>query len=199
MATVDYVLGRNPLDRSYVTGYGARPFVNSHHRFWAHAFDSSFPTPPPGVIAGGANAGLDGLSVSDPLRGCAPMKCWRDDAQAYSFAEVAINWNAPLAWMAAWASEHGTNPPSTHPGLTGMGVGGGGASGGAGSSGAGGNGGQGPGGGAGAGGNSGEPPSGGCGCALAPSNAGGAAAAMIAGLLVSLVVAARRRRPKRTR
>ncbi len=124
------------------------------------------------------------------------MKCWRDDAQAYSFAEVAINWNAPLAWMAAWASEHGSNPPSTHPGLTGMGVGGGGASG------SGGNGGQGPVGGGGTSGTGGttspgEPSGGGCGCALAPSSASGAI--LIAGLLVSLGVAARRRRAKRTR
>ena len=31
---MDYILGRNPLDQSYVTGYGERPLENPHHRFW---------------------------------------------------------------------------------------------------------------------------------------------------------------------
>ena len=31
---MDYVLGRNALDQSYVTGYGDRPLENPHHRFW---------------------------------------------------------------------------------------------------------------------------------------------------------------------
>ena len=198
LATLDYVLGRNPLDRSYVTGYGARPFVNAHHRFWAHAFDASFPTPPPGVLAGGANARLEGLSTSDPLVGCAPMKCWRDDAQAYSLAEVTVNWNAPLAWMAAWASEHGTNPPSTHPGVTGMGGAGTGGNGGA-TDGGGATGGGGADGRTDAGdasGGPGEHSGGGCGCVLAPDPASGTT--WLVGILVSLIVI-RRRRSKRAR
>lgn len=44
---VNYLLGRNPLDKSYVSGYGERPLTNPHHRFWAHARDSRFPAPPP--------------------------------------------------------------------------------------------------------------------------------------------------------
>jgi endoglucanase len=218
LATLDYVLGRNPLDRSYVTGYGARPFMNAHHRFWAHAFDPSYPTPPPGVMAGGANARLEGLSTSDPLVGCAPMKCWRDDAQAYSLAEVTVNWNAPLAWMAAWVSELGTNPASTHPGVTGMGAGGAGggdaaASGGGGTNGGGGRPGDGSGGqgaaDAGAtggtissgdgGGDTAAQSGGGCGCSLAPADTGGVALPLlVVGTLLSFG-AARRRRLGRTR
>jgi endoglucanase len=30
------------------------------------------------------------------------MACWRDDGRAFALNEVAINWNAPLAWVAAW-------------------------------------------------------------------------------------------------
>ena len=185
----------DPLDRSYVTGYGAHPFVSSHHRFFAHAFDPSFPQPPPGVIAGGANANLDGLSAQDPLVGCAPMTCWRDDAQAYSLAEVAINWNAPLAWMAAWASEQGTNAPTVHPGLTGASSGGTGAGGaGAGGTGSGaaggssslaGTGGQGAG------------PHGGCGCAFSAGGTGSAGGVLAAGALLASLIAAGRRRRRR--
>ncbi|MFV1918636.1 glycoside hydrolase family 9 protein [Sphingomonas sp. MJ1 (PH-R8)] len=100
---MDYMLGRNPLDQSYVSGFGARPLLNPHHRFWAHQLDSSLPGPPPGVVSGGPNS----TSMSDPIaltmKGkCAPQRCWKDDIGAYALNEVAINWNAPLLWVAAY-------------------------------------------------------------------------------------------------
>jgi endoglucanase len=102
---MDFILGRNPLDRSFVTGTGARPMMNPHHRFWTHQLDPHMPGPPPGVLSGGPNS-----NASDPtaiaLRGhCAPAACWMDDARAFSVNEVAINWNAPLVWVSAWLSE----------------------------------------------------------------------------------------------
>ena len=102
---MDFILGRNVLDRSFVTGTGARPMTNPHHRFWTHQLDASMPGPPPGVLSGGPNS-----SPSDPtavaLRGhCAPAACWMDDARAFSVNEVAINWNAPLVWVSAWLAE----------------------------------------------------------------------------------------------
>src|SRR5690606_29129268 len=39
---MDYLLGRNPLLQSYVTGYGTHPLTQPHHRFWAHAKDTRF-------------------------------------------------------------------------------------------------------------------------------------------------------------
>jgi endoglucanase len=30
------------------------------------------------------------------------MTCWADDTRAFSVNEVAINWNAPLVWVATW-------------------------------------------------------------------------------------------------
>ncbi|WP_216327616.1 glycoside hydrolase family 9 protein [Deinococcus aestuarii] len=99
---MNYVLGRNPLDKSYVSGYGARPLVNPHHRFWAHSRDPRFPAPPPGALAGGPNS-----SPADPtgnlLKGrCAPQTCYLDDIGTSSLNEVAINWNAPLAWVTTY-------------------------------------------------------------------------------------------------
>src|SRR5581483_12368803 len=44
---MNYILGRNPLDQSYVTGYGERPLEHPHHRFWAHQVNAKFPPPPP--------------------------------------------------------------------------------------------------------------------------------------------------------
>ncbi|WP_294062352.1 glycoside hydrolase family 9 protein [Sphingomonas sp.] len=103
---VDYVLGRNPTGHSYVSGYGGRPMMNPHHRFWAHSLDPRLPGPPPGVLSGGANSTAMSDDVAKQLKGkCAPQACWADDARAYALNEVAINWNAPLVWVADWLAE----------------------------------------------------------------------------------------------
>lgn len=103
---MDYILGRNPLDRSYVSGYGARPMRNPHHRFWARQASADFPPPPPGALSGGPNSTAMSDDVAAPLKGkCAPQTCYRDDIRAFSLNEVAINWNAPLVWVAAYLNE----------------------------------------------------------------------------------------------
>jgi endoglucanase len=103
---MDFVLGRNPLDRSFVSGFGARPMRNPHHRFWAAQKDPNYPPPPPGALSGGPND----TNMSDPiaaeLKGeCAPQTCWADHIDSYAMNEVAVNWNAPLVWVAAWLDE----------------------------------------------------------------------------------------------
>ncbi|HVV48175.1 MAG TPA: glycoside hydrolase family 9 protein, partial [Polyangia bacterium] len=103
---MNYVLGRNPLDKSYVTGYGERPLLNPHHRFWARQANPAAPPPPPGVLSGGPNSGLqDPYVQAAGLAGCAPEKCYADNIEAWSANEEAINWNAPLAWVAAFLDE----------------------------------------------------------------------------------------------
>ncbi|MEI9928439.1 MAG: glycoside hydrolase family 9 protein [Sphingomonas sp.] len=103
---IDYLLGRNPLDKSFISGYGARPLMNPHHRFWAHSIDPNLPGPPPGVISGGPNSTFMSDPVAARLKGkCAPMTCYADETFAFSVNEVAINWNAPLVWVAAWLDE----------------------------------------------------------------------------------------------
>ncbi|HXT99162.1 MAG TPA: glycoside hydrolase family 9 protein [Polyangia bacterium] len=105
---MNYVLGRNPMDKSYVTGYGERPLMNPHHRFWAHQANPKLPPPPPGVLSGGPNSGLqDAYVQAAGLAGCAPEKCYVDHIEAWSANEEAINWNAPLAWVAAFLDEKG--------------------------------------------------------------------------------------------
>ncbi|MFJ9519854.1 glycoside hydrolase family 9 protein [Kitasatospora sp. NPDC101801] len=112
LESLDYLLGRNALNRSYVTGYGELASENQHHRFWAHQSDPSLPHPPAGSFAGGPNAGLQDPVAVERLTGCKPAKCYVDDIGSYSTNEVAINWNAPLAWLAAFAADR-TNPPAT--------------------------------------------------------------------------------------
>jgi endoglucanase len=80
--------------------------MNPHHRFWAHSIDPKLPGPPPGVLSGGPNSTAMSDNVAKPMRGkCAPQTCWADDISAYALNEVAINWNAPLFWVAAWLSD----------------------------------------------------------------------------------------------
>ncbi|KAB8145970.1 glycosyl hydrolase family 5 [Chloroflexia bacterium SDU3-3] len=107
----DYILGRNALNHSYVTGYGTVSSQNQHHRFWAHQTDAAYPNPAPGAISGGANSGLDDPYVQKLLTGCKPQKCFIDHIDSYSTNEVAINWNAPLAWVAGFLSSKAHTAP----------------------------------------------------------------------------------------
>ncbi len=103
---LDYVLGRNPLDRSYVTGFGARAMRHPHHRFWAHQADPAYPEPPAGVLSGGPNSTSMGDPVAKDMKGaCRPQTCWTDDYRAFTQNEVAINWNAPLVWASAFLDD----------------------------------------------------------------------------------------------
>lgn len=110
VAAMDYILGDNPLDQSYVTGHGARPLHNPHHRFFAHELDPERPSAPPGFVSGGPNSGLQDPVAQAELSGCAPARCFVDDIQSYATNEVAINWNAPLAWLATFLDEQGAAP-----------------------------------------------------------------------------------------
>lgn len=109
---MDYLLGRNPMDQSYVAGYGERPLQNPHHRFWAHQLDEAFPPPYPGTMSGGPNSGLE-----DPFAqtvfpdGCVPQKCFVDHIESWSTNEITINWNAPFTWVTAFLDEQSTPEP----------------------------------------------------------------------------------------
>ncbi len=107
VAGMDYLLGENPLLMSYVSGYGTQSLQNPHHRFWAHSKSREYPGPPPGAVSGGPNSSLQdpqtkksGLSKDLP-----PQKCYVDHIEAWSVNDVAINWNAPLVWVAAYLDE----------------------------------------------------------------------------------------------
>jgi len=104
---IDYILGRNALNISYVTGYGTKSAQNQHSRIFAHQLDPSLPHPPKGSIAGGPNAGLQDPFAADLLQGCRPAFCYVDDIQSYSTNEVAINWNSALSWVASFLADQG--------------------------------------------------------------------------------------------
>jgi endoglucanase len=106
VAGMGYILGRNPNGKSYVTGYGDDALENPHHRFWSHQANAKYPSAPPGAVSGGPNSGLeDPHAKAAGLKGCAPQKCFEDHIEAWSVNEITINWNAPLAWTAAFLDE----------------------------------------------------------------------------------------------
>lgn len=107
LESLDYLLGRNAINQSYVTGYGERDSHNQHHRFWAHSLDPAYPSPAPGSLAGGPNSGLQDPVAQRNLQGCAPATCYVDAIGSYSTNEVAVNWNSALAWITAFADTTG--------------------------------------------------------------------------------------------
>ncbi|WP_238412922.1 glycoside hydrolase family 9 protein [Saccharothrix deserti] len=105
-----YLLGRNPMSYSYVTGYGEQPVKNVHHRHWANQLEPTLPTAPAGVLSGGPNSALQDPVAARLLQGCKPQKCFVDHIDAYSLNEVTVNWNSAFAWISNWAAEKVTAP-----------------------------------------------------------------------------------------
>ncbi|SMF09547.1 non-processive endocellulase [Alteromonadaceae bacterium Bs31] len=95
LGLVDYVLGKNPTDYSYVTGIGARPPMHIHHR-QSRADDVLAPVP--GFLAGGPNPGQQDKCDYPSIL---PAKSYVDDWCSYASNEVTINWNAPLIYVLA--------------------------------------------------------------------------------------------------
>ncbi|WP_084546377.1 glycoside hydrolase family 9 protein [Glycomyces arizonensis] len=106
LSGLDYILGRNAMGNSYVTGYGSHYSQNQHTRWYAHQLDPTLPHPPDGTLSGGPNSDA---ATWDPeaqrwLPGCAPQMCYIDDIGSFSTNELTINWNAPLAQVANFAA-----------------------------------------------------------------------------------------------
>jgi endoglucanase len=102
---MDYILGRNALNRSYVTGYGTVASHNQHSRWYAHQLDKRLPSPPTGTLAGGPNSGNEDDVAKAKLKGCAPQFCYVDDVMAFASNELTINWNSPLAWISSFIAD----------------------------------------------------------------------------------------------
>jgi endoglucanase len=91
---LDYLLGRNASGYCYVTGFGSKPTMHPHHR---PSVADGIADPVPGLLAGGPNPGMqDHIKVPSLV----PDEAYIDDDRAYAANEIAINWNAPLAYLA---------------------------------------------------------------------------------------------------
>ncbi len=116
--SMDYILGRNAMNNSYVTGYGEQFSKNQHSRWFARQLDPSLPHPPQGAISGGPNSThSDPVSLAN-LAGCVHQRCYIDDIESWSTNEITINWNAPLTWVAAFLADQFDPRPLPAPACT---------------------------------------------------------------------------------
>lgn len=95
VAALDYLLGRNATGYSFVTGYGSRSPHAPHHRLSA---SDTVDAPIPGLLVGGPNPGQQDQCGGYPS--ALPAKSYVDNVCNYASNEVAINWNAPFAFLA---------------------------------------------------------------------------------------------------
>jgi endoglucanase len=98
-SALDYVLGRNGPSMSFVTGFGAASPMHPHHR---PSEADGVKAPVPGWLVGGPNPGQqDRQGCRAPYPSSLPALSYLDDVCSYASNEVAINWNAPLVYVAA--------------------------------------------------------------------------------------------------
>lgn len=96
IANLDYLLGRNATGFSFLTGYGDRTPKHPHHR---PSEADGFIFPVPGLLVGGPNPGQQDGCPGYP--GNLPALSYIDSWCSYASNEIAINWNAPLVYLAA--------------------------------------------------------------------------------------------------
>lgn len=95
-----YVLGRNPLGLTFITGIGKHSVQNPYHQF--SMLDGS-DKPLPGMLVGGPNDRIDrnrwGKKISDY-----PAKSFEDKALNFRVSEPAINYTSIFIYVAGYFS-----------------------------------------------------------------------------------------------
>ncbi|MBR5713130.1 MAG: glycoside hydrolase family 9 protein [Lachnospiraceae bacterium] len=100
LGQLDYALGRNALDISFITGYGERRVMFPHHR--PSAADG-IEEPVPGLISGGPNNKMNYPNVKDRLGDTPAAKHFIDETEFADMNEIAIYWNSPTVFVAAFS------------------------------------------------------------------------------------------------
>ena len=95
LTNLDYILGRNATGYSYVTGNGHKTPMFPHHR---QSEADGIADPVPGLIVGGPNPGQQDGCKTYPSK--VPDQSYTDSVCSYASNEIAINWNAPAAYLA---------------------------------------------------------------------------------------------------
>ncbi|AKQ46618.1 cellulase [Rufibacter radiotolerans] len=97
LSNLDYLLGRNAVGYSFVTGYGAKSTRHPHHR---PSVADGLEEPVPGLLSGGTNAQAPKQDKCEGYTATAPDEMYLDHDCSYASNEIAINWNAPLVYLA---------------------------------------------------------------------------------------------------
>lgn len=91
---IHYILGKNPCNKCFLTGFGTNRIQNPHHRPSA-----AKKTPMPGMIIGGPDSGLHDPTAEKYLQGQPPAKCHVDELLSYSTNEITLYWNSAMILM----------------------------------------------------------------------------------------------------
>ncbi|WP_029034506.1 glycoside hydrolase family 9 protein [Salinimicrobium terrae] len=97
---LDYLLGRNATGYSFLTGFGEKSTRDPHHR---PSEADEIDDPVPGLLAGGPNPGQQDKANCDEFYTRThqhPATSYIDERCSYASNEIAINWNAPFAYLA---------------------------------------------------------------------------------------------------
>ena len=94
LSNLDYILGRNATGYCFVTGLGSFATMHPHHR---QSVADGIGEPVPGLLAGGPNPGMQDKCHYDFTE---PETAYSDTDCSYASNEIAINWNAPLVYLA---------------------------------------------------------------------------------------------------
>ncbi|WP_146901228.1 glycoside hydrolase family 9 protein [Adhaeribacter aerolatus] len=99
ISNLDYLLGRNAVGYSFLTGFGEKSTLNPHHR---PSVADGIKEPVPGLLSGGTNARAN---VQDKCAGypanASADEMYIDHDCSYASNEIAINWNAPFVYLAS--------------------------------------------------------------------------------------------------
>ncbi|WP_289053176.1 glycoside hydrolase family 9 protein [Carboxylicivirga marina] len=95
-ACVSYVLGANPLDKCFISGYGKNRVMFLHDR---RCEADGIEAPIPGLLSGGPTNTVQGDCGEETYGTKLPAMSYVDKVCSYSTNEVAINWNAPAVFV----------------------------------------------------------------------------------------------------
>ena len=97
LSNLDYLLGRNATGYSFVTGFGDKTPLHPHHR---PSEADGVAAPVPGLLSGGPNERAPRQDKCAGYTATSADETFLDDACSYASNEIAINWNAPLVYLA---------------------------------------------------------------------------------------------------
>ena len=103
---INYILGCNAHNISFLTGVGENSVMHPHHR---PSEADGIVDPVPGLIAGGPDQYLSDPTLQSLFNSSTPPAlCYVDDVDSYASNEIAINWNAPLVFLLGFFNGEGT-------------------------------------------------------------------------------------------
>lgn len=98
--TFDYIMGKNAVGYSFITGFGSKRAMKIHHR---PSDADGIVDPYPGFVIGGPNYDRQDqgelIKIGVEYQDGVPAKAYVDEQPSFASNEICINWNAPCVYM----------------------------------------------------------------------------------------------------